>query len=130
MIRMCMFKSYLSCVNCKLFSQICLFLLQWLRQRTRKLSRLLNKLQTALQDFENDLSKKNIAEKYENLQNALTKGSVKNDVTGVIGNGCPKLVTQSDIWGWGLHVNSGITTKENYVLSFYFLLVFSQRGSS
>ena len=41
--------------------------------------------------------KKNIAEKYENLQNALTKGSVKNDVTGVIGNGCPKLVTKSDI---------------------------------
>ena len=41
--------------------------------------------------------KKNIAEKYENLQNTLTKGSVKNDVTGVIGNGCPKLVTKSDI---------------------------------
>ena len=74
--------------------------------------------------------KKNIAEKYENLQNALTKGSVKNDVTGVIGNGCLKLVTKSDIWGWRLHVNSGITAKENYVLSFYFLLVFSQRGSS
>ena len=130
MIRMCMFKSYLSCVNCKLFSQICLFLLQWLRQRTRKLSRLLNKLQTALQYLENDSSKKkNIAEKYENLQNTLTKGSVKNDVTGVIGNGCPKLVTKSDIWGWGLHVNSGITTKENYVLSFYFLLVFTQRVS-
>lgn len=73
--------------------------------------------------------KKNIAEKYENLQNTLTKGSVKNDVTGVIGNGCPKLVTKSDIWVWGLHVNSGITTKENYVLSFYFLLVFTQRVS-
>ena len=58
MIRMCMFKSYLSCVNYKLFSQICLFLLQWLRQRTRKLSRLLNKLQTALQYLENDSSKK------------------------------------------------------------------------
>ena len=36
-------------------------------------------------------AKKNIAEKYENLQNALTKGSVKNDVTGVIGKRVPKI---------------------------------------
>ena len=44
--------------------------------------------------------------------------------------GYPKLVAKNGIWGRGLHVNSYITTKENYVLSFYFLLVFSQRGSS
>ena len=73
--------------------------------------------------------KNNIAEKYRNVQNVLTKGPVKNDVAGVKGRGYPKLVTKNGIWGRGSHVNSYITTKENYVLSFYFLLVFSQRGS-
>ena len=130
MIRMWMFKSYLSCANCKLFPQICLFLLQWLRQRTRKLSWLLKKLYCTSRPREWLKQKKNnIAEKYRNVQNVLTKGPVKNDVAGVKGRGYPKLVTKNGIWGRGSHVNSYITTKENYVLSFYFLLVFSQRGS-
>ena len=130
MIRMWMFKSYLSCVYCKLFSQICLFLLQWHRQSTQKLSGLLKKLYCTSRPWEWLKQKKsNIAEKYRNLQNVLTKRPFKNGVAGVKGRGYPKLVTKTGIWGGGLHVNSDIISKENYVLSFYFLLVFSQRGS-
>ena len=44
--------------------------------------------------------------------------------------GVPKISDKNwHLGGEGLHVNSDIISKENYVLSFYFLLVFSQRGS-
>ena len=41
----------------------------------------------------------------------------KNDVTGVgeRGGGYPKVVTKGDTGGSGLHANSDITTKNNYV---------------
>ena len=40
------------------------------------------------------------------------------------GRGYPKLVTQGDVGGRGIHANSEITTKK-FFLSFYFSLVFS-----
>ena len=42
-----------------------------------------------------------------------SKGPFKNAVTGVEGEGYPKLATNSDIeGGGGVHANSDITTKK------------------
>ena len=50
-----------------------------------------------------------------NVDIQVALGAIKNDVTRVWGKGCPKLVTESDIQGSGVHASSSITAKKIYI---------------
>ena len=51
-----------------------------------------------------------------------SKRPFKNDVTGVGGVGCPKLLTKSDIGEKGVHANIEITTKKICILFHVYIL--------